>query len=683
MIMLKDLKERITELEDLLEIADRKADILTNLLKEANAEFERALELVTRTETNFRAVFENAPEAIYIIDTETLQIVHCNPFIVKWLGYSREELLSMKIDDLVVADNAEVQENIRKALEKGVVHIQERRYLKKDGTVVDAEVTGTLVEYEGKKCLAILVRDVGERKQLEELSRYKELFESVSDPVFINDFQGRFLEVNEGACEVFGYSREQLLKMSVNDLAKPNQIEIVSESGKIIQKGGTVRFEMELAPQKGEPISFEFHARPITYKGKQAALSVARDLSLRKKLEEALIRTERLTAVGEMASGIAHNFNNLLQMVMGAGQAALAKLTSGNTGQCREAIAAILTSCERGADVVRRIREFTDIRGEEVTQSRSFDLAELIQEAVELTKPLWKDLPRSQKYQIDLRNTKRSYVKGKPSDIYEVLVNLIKNAVEAMPEGGVLTICTQTKKGKVHLNVSDTGKGIPKNNLQRIFEPFFTTKGLKSSGLGLSSSYGIIKRHHGEIHVQSTLGHGATFTVVLPAARAVRKTRTVSRETTAAKGFKIRFLVIDDEVNILKAITMFFEDSELEIVTASSGMEGLRRFQEGGAHAILCDLGMDDMSGWEVGESIKSYCQSKGIPRPPFLIYTGWDTKIEPRELKRKGVDRVVTKPIPYDSLLQIVCEEVTKRRTKRIPVPRAACRRSLPVSKA
>ncbi len=664
----KDLRERINELEDLLETADRKADILTNLLKEANAEFERALELVTRTETNFRAVFESAPEAIYIIDTETLEIVHCNPFIIKWLGYSREELLSMKMDDIIVADNAEVHNNIRKALDNEVVHVQERKYRKKDGTVVDAEVTGTLVEYESKKCLAILVRDIAERKQLEELSRYKELFESVSDPVFINDFQGRFLEVNEGACQVFGYSRDQLLKMSVKDLTKRNQIEIVSENGKVIQKGWAARFEMELVPQNGEPMPFEFHARPITYKGKRATLSVARDLSLRKKLEEALIRTERLTAVGEMASGIAHNFNNLLQMVMGAGQAALVKLNSGKASQCREAITAILTSCERGADVVRRIREFTGVRGDEFAQSRNFDLAELVREAVELTKPLWKDLPRSQKYQINLMNTKKSYVKGKPSDIYEVLVNLIKNAVEAMPEGGVLTIGTHTEKGKVRLYVSDTGHGIPKSNLQRIFEPFFTTKGLKSSGLGLSSSYGIINKHQGEIHVESAVGQGTTFSVILPAARAARKRRIVNKKITAAAGPKLRFLIIDDEVNILKAITMFFEDSELEIATASSGEEGLRKFQEEGADAILCDLGMDGMNGWEVGESIKSFCESKGIPKPPFLIYTGWDTKIESKELQQKGVDRVVTKPVPYDQLLRIVRKEVSvgKERAKK-----------------
>ncbi|MBI5248451.1 MAG: PAS domain S-box protein [Desulfomonile tiedjei] len=669
---IKGLKERILELENLLESADRKADILTNLLKEANAEFERTLELVSRTESNFRAVFENAPEAIYIIDTDTRQIIDCNPFMEAWLGYNREELLSMKMDDLIVAEPSDVQNNIKMALDRGLVRVQERRYIKRDDTVVDAEVTGTVVEYGGKRCLAILVRDVTERKQLEELSRYKELFDNVSDPVFINDFQGRFLEVNEGACQLFNYSREQLLTMRVKELVRPNQLRILSESGKRIKTGETVAFELELLTKKGEPIPFEFHARPIIFKRKRAALSVARDLSFRKQFEEALIRTERLTAVGEMASGIAHNFNNLLQMVMGAGQAAMAKLKSGKTGQCSDAIGAILNSCERGADIVRRIKEFTDIGSEEVAQARNFDLSELVQEAVELTKPLWKDLPTFQKYKINLIDTRRFFVKGKPSEIYEVLVNLIKNALEAMPKGGRLTICTRAEKGKVYLMVSDTGQGIPEGNQQRIFEPFFTTKGLKSSGLGLSSSYGIVKKHGGEISVESTAGKGTTFTVILPKAKALAKKIGTSRKREVSKGPRIKFLVIDDEPNILKAVTMYFEDSEIEIVTARSGREGVKVFQEGGIDVVLCDLGMDDINGWDVGEHIKGYCESKGIPKPPFLIYTGWDTKPEPEELSQKGVDRVVTKPVPYDQLLHIIQEVTSKKKPPRTKAVRS-----------
>jgi PAS domain S-box-containing protein len=655
------LKERINELEALLEISDRKSDILTNLLKEANAEFERALELLTRTEAKFRAIFENAPEAVCIIDTDTRQILDCNPFMVQWLGYTRDELLAARVDDLVAARTEDIQHNILTALERGLVHIQERRYIKKCGTIVDAEVTGTLVEHEGRKCLALLIRDVTERNQLEDFARYKELFESVGDPVFINDEQGRFVEVNSVACRVFGFPREQVLDMQVKDLVRRDQWHILAETEGNFERRETVQFELDVMTKTGDLLPFEFHARPISFMGKPAVLSVGRDLSVRKRLEKTLIRSERLTAVGEMASGVAHNFNNLLQMIMGSAQASLAKLGEGKVAQTAEAIRAILHSCELGTDVVRRIKEFTHVDSEVTAEVRSLDLSELVRETVELTRPLWRDLPGFRKYELKIVDNGQHFARGKPSEIYEVLVNLIKNGLEAMPDGGTLTIAIRTENDREFLEISDTGTGVPRENLQRIFEPFFTTKGLKSSGLGLSSSYGIIKRHQGDIQVESTPGAGTTFTVILPTAKEAQQQ---AREKTDAyvAGYRIRFLVIDDETNILKAMKMYFEDSDVEIVSALSGKEGLEVFREDRFDVVLCDLGMDDMNGWEVGESIKAYCESRNLPRPAFLIYTGWDKKIDPNDLPAKGVDRVITKPIPYDSLLRIAQEAISKR---------------------
>jgi len=664
MYELKILKERLSELEILFRSCDGREGAITSLLKEVKTECNRALDFMTATETDFRHFFEIAPGPLCIIDISNRQVINCNPYMSEWLGYNRAELLAMKLDDLIIREAGDA--SIDSATDCGLTRVQERRYLKKDGSTVDAEVIGTLIQYDGRQCLAVLSWDVTARKRVEDAARYQELFDNVTDPVFITDLHGSFLDVNEGTCRVFEYAREQLLQMYVKQLVKPNQTRILAENAKQLQRGASVRFEMELNTKKGESIAFELQARPIAYKGKPAVLSVARDLSLSRKLEQALVRTEHLTTIGEMASGIAHNFNNLLQMVMGAGLTALSKLKSGKISQCSEAIGAILNSCERGADIVRRIKDFTDVRSQRVNQVHNFDLAELVREAVELTKPLWKDLPTFQQYRIDLVGPKRCYLNGKPSEIYEVLVNLIKNALEAMSGGGVITISIRRAKGRVRLEVADTGHGIPEENLQRIFEPFFTTKGSKSSGLGLSSSHSIIKQHQGEIHVASTVGKGTVFTVVLPAAEALKKKRAVSTRPVPSPAPKTRFLIIDDEVNILKAITMFFEDSEIEIVTAQSGREGLKIFQDGGIDVVLCDLGMDDMNGWDVGKSMKDYCETKSVPKPPFLMYTGWDIKVDPKELARRGVDRVVTKPVPYDQLLRIVREETSKRKKPR-----------------
>jgi PAS domain S-box-containing protein len=789
------LKERIRELEGLLEISERKADILTNLLKEANAEFEKALELVTRSEANFRAVFENAPEAIYVIDTDSRQILDCNPFLVQWLGYTRDELLSMRLDDLIAANSGEVLENIRRAVEHGLVRVQERRYVKKDCTIVDAEVTGTVLAYQGKRCVAILLRDVTERKQvqealrkseerfrdianripdwiwevdenwvytysnqsverilgfrpgeivgkfiwdrmfseeredlfeklkaiqqsprpfsllesrrihrdgrivhlessevpllddsgrlygyrgvhrdvterkrLEELSRYKELFENVSDPVFINDFKGYFLEVNEGACRLFNYSRDQLLMKRLQELVPIDQMRLVSEAAKHIGKGEPVQFELELVTDRGDLLPFELHSRSIVFRGKQAVLSVARDLSIRKRLEDTLVRTERLAAVGEMAGGVAHNFNNLLQSIMGSAQAARFKLDSGQVGKAQDAIEVILRACDRGADVVRRIKDFTDAGHHEMDHARHFDLAGIVQEALELTEPLWKVPLASKNYRFRFDEDPDTYVKGKPSEISEVIVNIIRNAFEAMPEGGLLAVSTYCENDKVCLEISDTGPGIPKESLQRIFEPFYTTKGLRNSGLGLSSSYGIVRKHQGEIRVDSLVGNGTTFTIELPAVRV--RDEIKSPDTVISKPSRIRFLVIDDEVNVTRAMEMFFEGTQVEIMAVQSGAEGLRAVRKGNYDVVLCDLSMDDMDGWEVGENIKQYCHDTGTPKIPFFIYTGWDKRVEPGQLVKSGVDRVITKPIPYDQLLRIVQEVCSERGTDPAPPP-------------
>lgn len=782
----KELKQRIAALEEMLAVSERKSDILTNLLKEASAEFERSLEKVTISEANFRAIFENAPEAIIILDVNTRQILDCNSFTLEWLGYRPREIVSLRYDDIIEPGGSNIESNIRKILDQGIIRILDRRFLKKDGTIVDSEVTGTTIEYQGTNCLLILARDVTERKKaqdalseseqrfrdiasnlpdwiwevnadwvytysssgaenvlgftakeiigkplwdrmpaedreaigkilpkagkaphpfrlyeskrlhrngrivylessgvplldqsgrfmgyrgihrdvtqrrlLEEFSRYKELFESVSDPVFIFDSKGRFLEINDVASDRLGYSRQEILsKMRIKDMVKPDQLSVLYQTGERIQKGEAIQFELEMLDRKGEVIPFEFHAKQILYKGRSMALSVGRDLSFRKKLEQTLVTTERLKAVGEMASGVAHNFNNLLQMILAAADAASAKLTTGNIREGGEAIKRIQDASQRAAEVVRRIKDFTRSR-EDLPEDRltSFNIDELIRESLDLTAPLWKDLPDSRRYDLNLITAGNLYVKGKPSEIYEVIVNLIKNALEAMPRGGTLTVFVDSADDTVHIKISDTGQGIKEENLQRIFEPFFSTKGHRSSGLGLSSSYGIIKRHDGQILVESEPGKGTTFTVILP--RSDAPVEIASEAVVSGNRSAIRFLMIDDEINILRAMEMFFEGSEIEVVTFRSAQDGLQAYLNDRFDVILCDLGMDDMSGWELGKLVKDSCMKRGVRKTPFLLYTGWDQRFDPKQLEASGIDRVVIKPVPCEELHRILHEMV------------------------
>lgn len=657
-------KHRIRELEELLEQAERKSDILTNLLKEASAEFNHALDNVSKSEANFRAIIENAPEAIYMFDVRTRRILDCNPYTTEWLGYTRQELIGMGVEDIIGPASIGVDENIRKALEHGIVRIQERQFRTKSGAMVDAEVTGTVCEIQGQKCFVALVRDITERKKLEALLRYKELFQNVIDPVFICHSQGNFLEVNDVACERLQYTHRQLLQLSFRDIIRSSQHNVLSRMGKKIRSGETVQFEIDAVTRTGALIPFEFHSRLIEFQRKPAILSVARDLSARKQMEETLIRTERLSAVGEMAAGVAHNFNNLLQMILGASEAALAKLGTGEIRKSRDVLLTLIEACHRGADIVRRIKDFTLAKTDEIEEAKVFDLGELISEAVQLTKPLWANPADLHKYKLNFIRPLGALVKGNPSELYEVLVNIIKNALEAMPNGGELAIVPTNRNGKIYLSITDSGIGIPEENLQRIFQPFFTTKGLKSSGLGLSSSYGIIKKHHGEMTVRSTPGRGTTFTIILPRAEALRKTE--SRPQPAEQNMssdKIKFLVIDDEKNILKMMELYFEDSTIELTTASSAQKGLQAITDNHFDVVLCDFSMDGMNGLQLCKAAKEHVLNAGRPKITCLLYTGLNQKLDQTELERCGVDGVVRKPVPCADLQRLVMETLAKMR--------------------
>jgi PAS domain S-box-containing protein len=653
---IQSLKQRIHELERLLEQAERKSDILTNLLKEATAEFNQALDKVSTSEANFRAIIENAPEAIYILDLETRRILDCNPYTIRWLGYSRRKLLSMQVEDILAPGADGIIENIRQAVEKGFVHIQERRFRTKSGKLVDAEVTGMLVEIQNQKRFVALVRDITERKEIEALQRYKELFDNVIDPVFICQPQGAFLEVNDVACDRLQYSRREILQMRFKDLVPPTHRRMLQRMDEKIRSGETVQAEIEVLTRTGQTVPYEFHSRLIDYQHQLAVLSVARDVSTRKKMEEKLIRSERLSAVGEMASGVAHNFNNLLQMILGAGEAALAKLGTGEIRKGQEAILTLIEACQRGADIVKRIKEFTLAKSEDIQAAKVFDLGDLISEAVQLTKPFWSDPASPGRYRLNYVRPLGALIKGNPSEIYEVLVNIIKNALEAMPQGGILTIGSEMRNGHIHLSVTDSGEGISEENLQRIFQPFFTTKGKRSSGLGLSSSYGIIKKHQGIMVVKSTIGQGSTFTISLPLAQARPKDELEPRSAEqSGAGAKIKFLMIDDEINILKMMELFFEDTAVDLTTAQSAEKGLRLIRDGRFDAILCDFSMDGMNGLELSKAALDYTTHNGHSKTPFLLYTGLSQKLDSDELARCGVDHVVQKPIPCADLLRIV----------------------------
>jgi CheY-like chemotaxis protein len=232
---------------------------------------------------------------------------------------------------------------------------------------------------------------------------------------------------------------------------------------------------------------------------------------------------------------------------------------------------------------------------------------------------------------------------------------MILNAIEAMPDGGKIEICTFKKKKDVIIQISDTGIGIAEEEKKKIFEPFFTTKPFTNTGLGLSMSYGIIKRFGGEIEVVSECGYGATFTIILPVGEE-EKEEVVSRQTVK-QGRKARILVIDDEEVVRSVLSRTLAKVNHQVTLAVNGEKGVQLFKEEKFDMVLTDLGMPGMSGWEVCRMIK-----KINPETPVGMITGWGAEMSQSKMDEYGLDFLISKPFDLNQILNVVAETMESK---------------------
>ena len=372
-----------------------------------------------------------------------------------------------------------------------------------------------------------------------------------------------------------------------------------------------------------------------------------------KQAQDQIIQTEKLKALGEMASGVAHDFNNVLAVVIGNIQLLLHQLDHLSLEEIRERLSIIERSSKDGAETVRRIQEFTGVRRDR--EFTSLSMNKLIDEVITITEPRWKDQLQKKGIHIELiRNLKDiPSILGTPSELREVLTNILFNALDAMPEGGKLIISTQPQSEDwVEVRIKDTGIGLTEEVKRRVFDPFFTTKGVTNSGLGMSVSYGIIKRHGGEILIESEPGKGTTFILHLPMGYG----EEVQEEEKAGLPMKellsARILVIDDDESVRDILSEILKSKGHQVVGASNGEEGFERFRSEKFDLVFTDLGMPKISGWEVGKTIKGM-----NPKIPIVMITGWGMELNKEKMSESGIDLVVSKPFGFDQVVQLVSE--------------------------
>ena len=374
------------------------------------------------------------------------------------------------------------------------------------------------------------------------------------------------------------------------------------------------------------------------------------------------IHAQKMAALGELSFGVAHNVNNTLTGILGRAQLILRN--SNDPAKIEAGLELIIKSAEDGAHIIRRIQDFARQR-----PSREFEIisiAELLKDACEMTRPRWEARSEFAPIRFALNADCKAHVKGDPVELREVLVNMIYNAIDAMPSGGEVRVSTQENRERIVVHITDTGTGMGPEVKQRLFDPFFTTKGKAGTGMGLAVSFGIIRRHEGSIEVDSEPGRGTTFKISLPKVGPelpeAQDLDSTEIQVSASED-KVRVLVVDDETHVREVLIEALEADGCEVVSAQSGEIALALYEqyEGKFDAVFTDIGMPDMNGWELVTEIRE--RSKTMP---IAIISGWADAISVQTRNAVKADWVVAKPFDINKISNIA-QEIAKRKTSNL----------------
>ncbi len=374
-----------------------------------------------------------------------------------------------------------------------------------------------------------------------------------------------------------------------------------------------------------------------------------------RQTQQAVMQHERLRALGQLASGIAHDINNTLSPISGFAELLL-KNEQNLTNQARRYLQHIKTASDDLAHILTRMRDFYRKR-EEHQPLLPVKLNQLAQQVVELTRPRWRDISQQRGLSVDVNldlDANLPEIFGTESELREALTNLIFNAVDALPDGGVISIRTRVcawaqprHRGKapthVALEVSDTGVGMDEETRSRCLEPFFSTKGQRGTGLGLAMVYGVVERHDGTIEIESQLGKGTTFRLIF-AVREVPKTDFVEHPNAQMPLRPLRILFIDDEPLLRELVKEILEGDGHTLELADGGQAGLDAFRAANNagqpfDVVVTDLGMPHLDGRRLAQIMKSES-----PSTPVIMMTGWGTLMKGEELP-PHVDSMLSKP--------------------------------------
>ena len=587
--------------------------------KFAETAHNKAQQALEDSETRYRRLFETAKDGILILDFKTGQIADVNPFLIEMLGYTHSEFVGKKLWEIGPFKDIPASRSAFSALQtKGVIRYEDLPLETKDGRRINVEFVSNVYPVDGTQVVQCNVRDITERVQAEAAlkiseTHHRSVFEGAVHGIYRGTLDGRFLDVNPALVAMLGYSStEEVLKLSVSQdvFAEPE------EGLRLLHKWQvTAEIEEEVQWKRRDQrlITVRLSGRVLgSERQRPAGLEViAEDVTERRALEEQLRQAQKIEAVGQLAGGMAHEFNNYLGIVLGYSELLLEE--AGTTEGLRRNVAEIKAATQRTASLTRQLLALSR---RQVLEPKVLDVNAVVWETHKLLRRL---IPGN----IDLvpvLEPNLQQVKVDPAQIQQILINLVVNARDAMPQGGKVVIETanveldeeyagrhiEVRPGRyVMLAVSDNGSGIDEPTQARIFEPFFTTKQKgKGTGLGLSTVYGIVRQSGGHITVESALREGSRFRIYLPPTAVTElkvEDETPPLETEILSGTET-VLVVEDEPALRRLISVSLEKRGYTVLAAEDGTEAIRILENnpGEIDLVVSDIMMPKLNGLEL-----------------------------------------------------------------------------------
>jgi PAS domain S-box-containing protein len=614
------------------------------------------------------------------------QIDYVNKRACELLGYRPEEILGK--DRLFFAwdkERGEIEKLARQRIE-GIRKAETYRthMVHRSGRIIDVEVYASPVTDESGKVQSVRVmftdvtRQVEMEREIESYTRrleekvqrrtqalreseslYRSIFETSLAIIYIHQ-DDKFKLMNKTGMEFFGFkNRDEMLHANVWETIPEVERQRRRDNAIRRMRGDSVpsRYESLVINKDGEIRIVECNFQRILYWDETAILAILFDVTERKRLEAEIMHSEKLKSMGQLATGVAHDFNNILAAILGRIQ--LLEREPENSELVLSCARLTKKAVSQGISAVKRIQEYTRMRQDRLAPELLL-LHKIIDDAIEITRFAWKDQAQKRGITINIELDFQDENFSLSSELREAFMNVIMNAVDAMPEGGTLRIHTESIAFKdglkgVRIIFEDTGVGMSLEVMEHALKPFYTTKGSNGSGLGLSIVAGLVERLGGRVELESTEGVGTTVSIELPW-RSGTEGEIMIRRVVSDKLLPERrsgsLLVVDDEPALPEIIREYLFPQGYDVLVATTGEEALDHFQKNPDRfaLIFTDLGMPGINGWELARRVREI--SEDIP---IILMTGWGLEISEKDVQDLKITELVSKPVTLDVIEDIV----------------------------